>query len=170
MDTPTSEAGSRPPRAPQVGSSQPAVSAPVALDSPAVQSYLPILQGVITRMASNSANCKAWCVALVSAILVVVADTLSPRYVWIAGVPTALFCLLDAYYLGLESGFRDSYNVFIRKLHLGTATVDELFIVAPSGRWAVAKATAAALLSFSVLPFYGVLAVTIELARRLVLK
>jgi len=39
-----------------------------------VQSHLTILQAVIQRMASNSASSKTWCVTLVSAILVIVAD------------------------------------------------------------------------------------------------
>ncbi|WP_414544018.1 hypothetical protein [Nostoc sp. CCY0012] len=42
-------------------------------DSNSVQSYLNILQGVIARMANNSASCKTWCISLVSAILVVLA-------------------------------------------------------------------------------------------------
>ena len=43
-------------------------------ESPSVHSYLSILQAVIARMASNSSNCKTWCITIVSAILVVVAD------------------------------------------------------------------------------------------------
>ncbi len=39
----------------------------VNFESGAVQSYLGILQGVINRMASNSAGCKTWCITLVSA-------------------------------------------------------------------------------------------------------
>ena len=83
------------------------MSKTVGLDSPAVQSYLTILQGVIGRMASNSAGAKTWCIALVSAIIVAVADKGEPRYVWIALVPVGLFFVLDAYYLGLERQFRD---------------------------------------------------------------
>jgi len=54
----------------------------VNLDSPAVQSYLTILQDVIGRMASNSAGAKTWCIALVSAIIVVIADKGEPGYVF----------------------------------------------------------------------------------------
>ncbi len=133
--------------------------ASIEIDSPAVQSYLTILQGVINRMAANSSSCKTWCVALVSAIVMVVADKAKPEYVAIAIVPLLLFLFLDSYYLGLEKRFRDRYNDFIRKLHSGEATVEDLFIVTPGqGASVFAKATAAALISLSVWPFYGLLA------------
>lgn len=35
------------------------------LESSAVQSHISMLQGVINRMAENSANCKNWTVTLV---------------------------------------------------------------------------------------------------------
>ena len=67
----------------------------VSFDSPSVQSYLTILQSVISRMATNSTSCKTWCVSLVSAIIVIVADKGKPNYVWISIVPIVLFPLLD---------------------------------------------------------------------------
>src|SRR5688572_18813742 len=131
----------------------------VSLDSPAVQSYLTILQGVIGRMASNSAGAKTWCIALVSAIIVVVADKAEPGYVWIALVPVALFFLLDAYYLGLERQFRDHYNDFIGKLHEEKAKVEDVFIVTPGGGLSgTMRAALWACWSASVWPFYLLLA------------
>jgi hypothetical protein len=131
----------------------------VNIDSPAVQSYLTILQGVIGRMASNSAGAKTWCIALVSAIIVVVADKRQAGYVWIALVPVALFFLLDAYYLGLERQFRDRYNDFIRKLHENRAEVDDVFIVTPDSDLAGSmKAAFKACGSVSIWPFYLLLA------------
>ena len=44
-------------------------------ESPAVQTHLTIMQGVIQRMAENSRSCKVWCVTLVAAVLVLVART-----------------------------------------------------------------------------------------------
>lgn len=135
------------------------------VDSPSVQSYLAMLQGVITRMASNSANAKSWCVALVSAIVLIISDKGNPAYVWIASVPIVLFLFLDAYYLGLERLFRDAYNRFIRKLHEGTATIKDVFIIAPGGTGAVLRATVAASLSLSIWPFYGLLVVMLLLVK-----
>ena len=88
-------------------------------NSQAVQAHLSITQSVIQRMASNSTSCKTWCITLVSAILVVVADKGKPRYALIAVIPTVLFLVLDCYYLALERMFRRSYNSFIDKLHQG---------------------------------------------------
>ncbi len=138
----------------------------VELDSPSVQSYLSILQAVINRMASNSAGCKTWCIALVSAVIVIIADKGTPGYVWISVVPIILFFLLDAYYLGLERRFRDVYNGFIKKLHAGTATVEDVFIVTlGKGAWKTLSTTFSAFLSVAVWPFYGLLALMLVVVR-----
>lgn len=138
----------------------------VNFDSPSVQSYLTILQSVISRMATNSSSCKTWCVTLVSAIVVIIADKSKPDYVWISIVPIALFLLLDAYYLSLERQFRTVYNDFIRKLHFGNATVEDVFYVAP--RTGVA-ATSLNILkaggSISIWLFYGLLALMLLVVR-----
>ena len=105
----------------------------IDFESGAVQSYLGILQGVINRMASNCASCKTWCITLVSAMTVVIADKSNPSYIWVAMVPILLFLFLDGYYLGLEQRFRESYNMFIRKLHSGEATIEDVYIVNPGG-------------------------------------
>jgi hypothetical protein len=142
------------------------MSKTVTLDSPAVQSYLTILQGVIGRMASNSAGAKTWCIALVSAIIVVIADKGEPRYVWIALVPVGLFFLLDAYYLGLERQFRERYNDFIGKLHGGTAEIDDVFIVTPGGGLTGSmRAALVACASVSIWPFYLLLALMLLAVR-----
>lgn len=142
----------------------------VNLDSPAVQSYLTILQGVIGRMASNSAGAKTWCIALVSAIIVVIADKGEPGFVWIALVPVGLFFLLDAYYLGLERQFRDRYNDFIGKLHDGRAEVEDVFIVSPGGGVPGSmKAALVACGSVSVWPFYVLLALMLLAVRMCIL-
>ena len=80
------------------------------VESSAVQKHLEIMQGVIQRMAENSRSCKVWCVTLVSAILVLVARTGKADHALIALAPTVLFYVLDAYYLGLERRFRNSYE------------------------------------------------------------
>lgn len=146
------------------------MSKQISLDSPAVQSYLTILQGVIGRMASNSAGAKTWCIALVSVIIVVVAEKTEPGYVWIALVPVALFFLLDAYYLGLERQFRDRYNGFIKKLHEDMAEVEDVFIVTPGGGLSgTVKAAFRACGSVSVWPFYLLLALMLLAVRVCVL-
>src|SRR3989442_526813 len=143
----------------------------VSFDSPSVPSYLTILQTVIGRMATNSASCKTWCVSLTSAIVVIIADEGKPSYVWFAAIPIVLFLLLDAYYLALERHFRSVYNGFIRKLHSGKATVEDIFFVAP--RSGVAAATSREIAkaggSISVWPFYTLLALMSVVVRAWIL-
>lgn len=136
-------------------------------DSQAVHTHLGIIQSVIQRMSANSTSCKAWCIMLVSAVLVIVADKGKPQYAWLAIIPTLLFLVLDAYYLALEKGFRDSYNAFIDKLHQGAIQASDLYAVVPSGPFF--KNFFRSLLSFAVGPFYLTLLVMIYLAKTLVL-
>lgn len=136
-------------------------------ESPAVQAHLEIIQSVIRRMASNSASCKAWCITLVSAVLVLVADKERPSYALIAGIPTLLFFVLDAYYLALERCFRCSYNEFIDKLHRGNVQTSDLYAVAPKG--SLAKTVFLSLWSFSIWPFYLTLGAMIALAMCIVI-
>ena len=141
----------------------------LAPESSSVQSYLNILQGIISRMAGNSANCKTWCITLVSGILVVIADKAKPNYAWIALIPVILFFVLDAYYLGQERAFRATYNDFVRQLHTGTVGANDLFLVAPLMGFNVLTSTLQATLSFAIYPFYLTLIIMIGVARFFIL-
>ena len=126
-------------------------------DSASIQTHLGIIQSVIQRMASNSTNCKAWCVTLVSAVLVIVAGKGNSDYAWIALLPTIIFSALDAYYLALEKAFRNCYNTFVSKVRKGTLTEADLYSVMPVGE--MSKLQIEAYKSFSVWGFYVSLAV-----------
>ena len=68
--------------------------------------------------------------------------------------------------LGLERRFRECYNTFVKKLHNGTATADDAFLLeskltVPGFFWEVFPA----LLSSSIWPFYGGLGVALWLLR-----
>lgn len=136
-------------------------------ESASVQAHLQILQSVIQRMASNSTSCKAWCITIVSAILVLIADKGKPDLAWLALLPSFLFLALDAYYLALEKAFRQSYNSFVEKLHKGGISVDDVYSVVPRG--GMSRHQWDALRSFSVWGFYGALMVMVVLARWLIL-
>jgi hypothetical protein len=135
--------------------------------SPSVQTHLGIIQAVIQRMAVNSTSSKAWCITIVSAILVIVADKSKPEFAWIAVMPTFLFMCLDTYYLALEKGFRTSYNTFVKKLHDGTLLPEDLYSVVPEGNQS--KHQWESLKSFSVWGFYIGLFILIALAKHIVL-
>jgi hypothetical protein len=135
--------------------------------SPSVQAHLGILQNVIERMATNSTSAKTWCITIVSAIIVVIADKNKPNYALIALIPTFLFVALDAYYLAMEKGFRSAYNEFVQKIHDGSLTTEDLFSVRPKGK--PSQLQLEALKSFSVWGFYSVLALLILFAESFIL-
>jgi len=137
------------------------------INSQAVQSHLSITQSVIQRMAMNSSSCKAWCITVVSAILVIVADKGKSQYAYIAIIPNFLFLVLDTYYLALEKMFRNSYNDFIKKLHENKIDSSDLFAVIPKGSWI--KTFFKSIISFSVWPFYLTLLIMILLAKEIIL-
>ena len=142
---------------------------PLELNSPSVQSYLTMLQGIVSRLAANSASCKTWCVSLVSAIAVVAAQSGKVQILFVAVVPLIIFAALDSYYLGLERRFRDCYEQFVRKLHSGTASIDDVFVVGPHLKIrGFFKEAIEASGSFSIWLFYlGLAGVLYVLGRRL---
>jgi len=137
------------------------------INSQAVQSHLNITQSVIHRMATNSSSCKAWCITVVSAILVIVADKGNSQYAFIAIIPNVLFLVLDTYYLSLEKMFRNSYNDFIKKLHDNKIDSSDLFAVVPKGN--LFKTFFKSIFSFSIWPFYLTLLIMILLAKEIIL-
>lgn len=137
------------------------------INSQAVQSHLNITQSVIQRMATNSSSCKAWCITVVSAILVIVADKGKSQYAYIAIIPNILFLVLDTYYLALEKMFRILYNDFIKKLHENVIDSSDLFVVIPKGN--LIKMFFKSIISFSVWPFYLTLLIMILLAKEIIL-
>ena len=136
-------------------------------NSASIQTHLAIIQNVIQRMAENSSASKAWCIALVSAILVIVADKDKPELALIALLPIMVFAALDIYYLALEKAFRNAYNQFISALHKGTLKEENLYSVEPIGKMSELQIIAAR--SFSVWGFYISLAVLVVMAKWVVL-
>ncbi len=70
--------------------------------------HLEFVQGVITRMNSNSFSMKGWMITILAAFLAVFAGSkgLNELYLFIAIIPTLLFWILDSYYLLLEKKYR----------------------------------------------------------------
>lgn len=72
--------------------------------------YLEFIQGVITRMNSNSFSIKTWMITILSAFLALYANSSNELYLLIAACPTLLFWLFDTYYLAMERQYRNLYN------------------------------------------------------------
>lgn len=140
----------------------------ISEESASVQSHLSIIQAVIQRMAANSTSCKAWCITIVSAILVLIAGKNKPELALLALLPTFLFLALDTYYLSLEKAFRSSYNNFIKKLHSQSLQTEDLYSVTPAGKMNIHQIES--LKSFSVWGFYGALLILVVLAKEIVLS
>lgn len=99
-----------------------------------VRHYISLLQENINRMASNCTNCKTWLITIVSAFFALqLANDDIKGFLWIALIPTILFLMLDAYYLGQEKRFRDIEAVFVRKIKSGGDVMPELYTFRQNG-------------------------------------
>jgi hypothetical protein len=74
--------------------------------------HLQMIQGVITRMASNSFSLKTICVTLTAAVIAYFGAVPSANWTVAVGGAAAIttFWLLDAMYLRLEQQFRKLYD------------------------------------------------------------
>ena len=119
-------------------------------------------------MASNSSSSKAWCITLVSAILVLVADKSKAEFAFIAVIPIFLFYLLDAYYLALEQSFRKIYNAFTVKLHDDKVYSTDVYTIKPEG--VIANLFSNGFWSLSTWPFYVTLLGMVWIAEAVVIS
>ncbi len=127
-------------------------------ESLAVHEHIKMYQGIIGRMAKNSAASKQWCVVLISAIFALVAEKGKVDFAVLAIFPLVLFAFLDAYYLAMERKFVDANNTFLDKLQNNQVTVNDLFRVKPE-RGTLPIAMWSAFWSPATYPFYlGLLA------------
>lgn len=79
-------------------------------------------------MAANCTSCKNWLITIVSALFALqLLNTDLIPYLWISLIPTVLFLLLDAYYLGQEKRFRDLESIFVRKAKTGEDVSEDIY-------------------------------------------
>lgn len=130
----------------------------------AIQTQINAIQGIISRMASNSSNCKTWAVTVISAILVLLIDKNLSSFYYIAYVPLLIFWVLDCYYLGMERIFRRQYNHFVDSLEMDKFDYSSVFkIHSSTGKFEKLLETIKGFLSFSTSPVYIILAFVIFL-------
>ena len=122
--------------------------------------YLEFTQGVINRLASDSSRMKGWCVVLVAALLILLAQEGQIEFIAIALVPVIAFWGLDGYFLGQERLYRALYD-HVRTLE--EAEIDFSMNVSPyrTGR---PRTWPSATFSRTLTVFYGALTVAIILA------
>ena len=140
---------------------------------PAVKAHIDMLQGVISRMAKNSASCKSWAIPLVTAIIMLALEKgIVPTTA--AYIPVGLFYLLDCFYLGLERKYKARQQDFIAKLNNGDDISKDIYSVHGTDDkcWLMRRlcslgdqliCTLDGMFSFSTTIVYGVLALSIHL-------
>lgn len=72
--------------------------------------HLELIQGIITRMSSNSFKLKGWAVTLIAGIFALSAKDSKYIFFLISYVPLILFWILDTYYVQLERKYRNLYD------------------------------------------------------------
>ncbi len=128
----------------------------------ALQTFIQNLQGIISRLANNSSNCKTWCITISAAILIFVLEKGQFFAVSIGFMPIIMFFFLDAYYLSLERDFRNLYNEFVEKLNKNELAPEEIFVINPArGTKHRITSLGSSIKSFSVWPFYLILAIAL---------
>ncbi len=121
-------------------------------DSPAVMAHINLLQGIINRLANNSASCKTWCLALVGALLSLAGATHSPVVAYFTIVPVLIFGFVDTMYLTQETAYRALYGGIVTSVRQQKYKLDDAFEArAPWTSSDVCHATK----SWSIWPIYG---------------
>lgn len=135
------------------------------LENSAVQDHIAMLQGIINRMANNSANCKNWTITLVAAMLVLLVDKdMEIPNAWICLIPIGLFYLLDCYYLGLERLCITSQYNFLDKINKGQDYTECLYNLKDlKGGCSQFCSTINAMWSISTTPFYLIVSIIVIL-------
>jgi len=119
--------------------------------------YLQMVQGIITRMAGNSAQMKTWAVSLVTAAYVFSGVSTDPHWLIGAGgcIPVVAFWAMDARYLHLERCYRRLYEAVRAKEDIQPFDLDyRPYAASVDPVWRVAW-------SWSICLFYGALLVVI---------
>ena len=129
---------------------------PVPADNAAVIAHIALLQGIINRLAGNSASCKTWCITLVGGLLALYGVLHGRRILVAAVVPVVIFAVLDAAYLAQERLYRKHFDSLAIKLRHERYTAADLYTaqvarITPGPVWG-------AFWSWSVAPIYGGLA------------
>lgn len=96
----------------------------------AVIAHMEMMQGIINRLADNSAKCKEWCFTLIGALMVFLftIDEKQTFDIYILYYMTGIFCFLDAFYLGLERNMKKCQKEFIEKVNKREDVSKDIFL------------------------------------------
>ena len=103
----------------------------LTLKDSAAAEHVKMMQGIIARMARNSASCKQWCIAILTALLALAGkdgDSWNTQVLEIAIYPVILFYFLDCFYLGIEREMKKSQSEFLWKIRRNEDIDNELYL------------------------------------------
>jgi hypothetical protein len=121
-------------------------------DNPVAIEHIKLLQGIVNRLANNSASCKTWCLTLVAALLSLAGMSRNPAVVPISLVPVVVFGFIDTMYLAQERAYRDLYKRMVGKMQDGSYALTDAFEAsAPISFTRFCRA----FLSWSIWPIYA---------------
>lgn len=120
-------------------------------DNPAVTAHVSLLQGVINRLANNSASCKTWCLTLVGALVSLAGATRVQGIITFALVPVVIFGFMDVMYLAQEKAYRDLYNNVATAIRGGTYALRNAYEARAQLKFGHIRK---ALVSWSIYPVY----------------
>ena len=80
--------------------------------------HLEMIQGVISRMSSNSATVKRYAIVVAAAAISLARTADAPIVLFSTAILIVIFGLLDARYLLVERCYRDLYNIVREEPHL----------------------------------------------------
>ncbi len=122
--------------------------------------HLEMIQGVINRLAANSFMLKGWSVFLISALFVLAARDAHPAFALFIYMPVLIFWLLDGFFLWQERLYRKLYD-HVRSLK--DSDVDFSMNTTPF-KTTEGPTWVGTTLSKTLIPFYGVLILTVTAA------
>jgi hypothetical protein len=123
-------------------------------DNPATTAHINLLQGIITRLANNSASSKTWCLTLVAALLGLAGAAHAPQIVHATLVPIVIFGFVDIMYLATEVAYRNLYTRVVESIRAGAYAKNAVFEArarpdAACVTWAIR--------SWSIVPYYALI-------------
>lgn len=124
-----------------------------------VHKSMDLLQANLDRMCQLSNTCKAWCIALVSAVLLFAIKEQQRDMLMVLMMPVGLFYVLDAYYLSVERELLALARTLAEKVRTKKVQMSDVFMIRTSkGRARLFLLAKAMFWSWSTLPFYGTIA------------
>jgi hypothetical protein len=116
--------------------------------------HLEFIQGVITRMNSNSFLIKGWTITLVSALFALAAKDSNLNFVLVSYIAIPTFWVLDGFFIATERQYRALYKEVAKRDELEIDFNMDVSIYKINNSWIIG------IFSKTLIPFYCIFIVT----------